>query len=34
MNADGSSVARITDDPADDTTPRWSPDGTLVASQQ
>jgi TolB protein len=31
MNADGSDVVRLTDDPADDTEPAWSPDGSRIA---
>lgn len=31
MNADGSAVARLTTDPADDLHPAWSPDGTRIA---
>ena len=31
MNADGSGAARLTDDPADDLLPSWSPDGSRVA---
>ena len=31
MNADGSSQVNLTNDPADDYTPSWSPDGTKVA---
>lgn len=30
MNADGSDQARLTDDPADDSSPSWSPDGTQI----
>jgi Tol biopolymer transport system component len=33
MNADGSGVQRVTDHPADDTAPAWSPDGTRLAFQ-
>ncbi len=31
MNADGSNIARITDDPASDLSPAWSPDGEHIA---
>jgi Tol biopolymer transport system component len=31
MNADGSSVTRLTDDPAVDQDPAWSPDGSRIA---
>ena len=31
MKADGSSLTRLTDDPADDDAPAWSPDGTQIA---
>jgi TolB protein len=31
MNADGSDPKRLTDDPGDDTSPTWSPDGTQIA---
>jgi Tol biopolymer transport system component len=31
MNADGSDVTRLTDDPAADFDPVWSPDGTMIA---
>ena len=31
MNADGSAVNRLTDDPASDRTPAWSPDGERIA---
>ena len=31
MDADGSNVVRLTDDPDDDFSPDWSPDGTLIA---
>jgi Tol biopolymer transport system component len=31
MNADGSEVARLTDDPAADFDPTWSPDGSRIA---
>lgn len=31
MNADGSEVVRLTDDPASDGGPDWSPDGELIA---
>ena len=31
MNADGSNIARITDDPAMDLSPAWSPDGEHIA---
>ena len=30
MNADGSSQTRLTDNPAIDTYPRWSPDGRII----
>jgi TolB protein len=30
MRPDGSEVTRLTDDPADDRYPRWSPDGTRI----
>ena len=30
MDADGSKVERLTDDPADDRYPSWSPDGTRI----
>lgn len=33
MNADGSQVSRLTDDPAEDFDPAWSPDGTQIAFQ-
>lgn len=32
MNADGSDKVAITDDPADDTSPAWNPDGTEILS--
>jgi TolB protein len=31
MNRDGSNVQRLTDNPADDLAPQWSPDGTEIA---
>lgn len=31
MNTDGSGLARLTDDPAADISPAWSPDGTRIA---
>mgnify|MGYP006270892699 CR=1 FL=1 len=31
MNADGSGQTRLTDDPADDYYPSWSPDGARIA---
>jgi TolB protein len=31
MNPDGSGVVRLTNDPADDWNPSWSPDGTMIA---
>ena len=31
MNADGSAVTQLTDHPANDTTPAWSPDGRKIA---
>jgi Tol biopolymer transport system component len=31
MNADGSNVRRLTDNPASDSTPKWSPDGSQIA---
>ena len=31
MNADGTSVARLTNDPASDQQPAWSPDGSRIA---
>ncbi|HET7309323.1 MAG TPA: hypothetical protein VFJ54_04265 [Actinomycetota bacterium] len=31
MDADGSNVVRLTDDPAGEFMPRWSPDGRLIA---
>src|SRR5829696_2723076 len=31
MNADGSGLTRLTDDPADDFNPSWSPDGEKIA---
>src|SRR4030066_1239156 len=31
MNVDGTSVKRLTDNPADDFGPAWSPDGDLIA---
>lgn len=31
LNADGSGLTRLTDDPGWDGTPRWSPDGTRIA---
>jgi Tol biopolymer transport system component len=31
MNADGSDPKRLTDDPGDDTSPTWSPDGMRIA---
>ncbi len=31
MNADGSGVVRLTDEPATDAQPAWSPDGTKIA---
>jgi Tol biopolymer transport system component len=30
MNADGSNVTRLTDNPAQDVDPAWSPDGTQI----
>jgi TolB protein len=30
MNIDGSGVVRLTRDPSDDNTPRWSPDGRSI----
>ena len=30
MNIDGSNVVRLTDDPAKDADPAWSPDGTRI----
>ena len=34
MNADGSGQTRLTDDPADDFNPSWSPDGGKIAFRQ
>jgi hypothetical protein len=34
MNADGSSVTRLTTSPATDVYPTWSPDGTMIAFQR
>jgi TolB protein len=31
MNADGSSVTRVTDTSGSDSSPVWSPDGTRIA---
>lgn len=31
MDADGSNLVRLTDDPADDDHPTWSPDGSRLA---
>jgi Tol biopolymer transport system component len=31
MNADGSGVTRLTNNPADDGVPSWSPDGRRIA---
>ena len=31
MNADGSGLTRLTDNPADDSEPAWSPDGSRIA---
>jgi hypothetical protein len=31
MNADGAGVARLTNDPGNDSEPRWSPDATKIA---
>jgi Tol biopolymer transport system component len=31
MNADGSGVTRLTDDPDSDKSPSWSPDGARIA---
>jgi len=31
MSADGSKLTNLTNHPADDTTPQWSPDGQLIA---
>jgi TolB protein len=31
MNADGSGLTRLTNNPADDRMPDWSPDGTCIA---
>jgi len=31
MNADGTSIRRLTDDPARDMFPEWSPDGKQIA---
>jgi TolB protein len=31
MDADGSDVIQLTDDPAEDDFPTWSPDGTSIA---
>jgi TolB protein len=31
MNADGSNQTNLTNDPAPDTDPTWSPDGTKIA---
>ena len=31
MNADGSSVTRLTTDPSHDWSPSWSPDGSMIA---
>jgi Tol biopolymer transport system component len=31
INSDGTSLTRLTDDPADDLHPEWSPDGTRIA---
>ena len=31
MNADGSGISRLTDNPANDLTPAWSSDGSKVA---
>ena len=31
MNADGSDTTRLTDNPASDTWPSWSPDGRRIA---
>jgi TolB protein len=33
MDADGSNVVRLTDDPAEDGAPAWSPDGSQIAFQ-
>ena len=33
MDADGSNQTRLTDNPASDTVPAWSPDGTKIAFQ-
>ena len=31
MNSDGSNPTRLTNNPAQDTAPRWSPDGSNIA---
>jgi TolB protein len=31
MDPDGGGIVRLTDDPAEDTDPTWSPDGTRIA---